>query len=198
MIKLVPLQNLAEVRTAVVFRDGPPVEVPNGNARALAIRDLVSDRSVNWRELPKVRLEAKFINNCLEHGDVVLPSRGNRYCAWHFEGSDENIFPLGHVSVIRTNEALDSRYLSWYLNRPIAQTQIADLLTGTNIKALTKSALLSLQVKVPSLELQRRIAWLAGTSCRLIEIRNRINDLEMTEIEFLTDRLLHIEEAKHE
>ncbi len=198
MVKIISLQNLAEVHTAVVFRDGPPPEDPNGNARALAIRDLVRNRSVNWRELPQVRIDAKLLGNCLVPGDVVLPSRGDRYCAWHFEQADENIFPLGHVSVIRVNTELDSRYLSWYLNRSATQTQIAGLLTGTNIKALTKSTLLNLQVKVPTLEVQQKIAWLDSTGARLVEIRSRINDLEMAEIAYLTDGLLDIEEAEHD
>lgn len=198
MIKIISLQNLAEVRTAVVFRDGPPTEDSNGNARALGIRDLVRNRSVNWRELPQVRIDAKLLGNCLVPGDVTLPSRGDRYCAWHFDGADENVFPLGHVSVIRANAALDSRYLSWYLNRSATQTQIVGLLTGTNIKALTKTTLLNVQVKVPRLEVQQRIAQLDSRGARLVEIRNRINYLEMTEIAYLTDKLLETEESKHE
>jgi Type I restriction modification DNA specificity domain len=198
MKKIVSLKNLAEVHTAVVFRDGPPIEDQSGNARALAIRDLVRNRAVNWRELTQVRIDAKLLRSCLVPGDVVLPSRGDRYCAWHFEGADENIFPLGHVSVIRVNAALDSRYLSWYLNRSDTQAQITGLLTGTNIKALTKTTLLNIQVKVPTLEVQQKIARLDSTGARLVEIRSRINDLEMAEIAYLTDGLLDIEEAEHD
>lgn len=198
MITISPLYELAEVSTAVVFRDGPPVEDIDGNAKALAIRDLVRDRSIDWRELSQVRIEEKLMHNCLIAGDVVLPSRGDRYRAWYFEGADVRVFPIGQINVVRVKLRLDSRYLAWYLNRSATQIQITGSLTGTNIKALTKTALLNLRIEVPSLALQRRIAWIHHTGERIAEIRNRINDLERAEITYLTDKLLNSEKTTHE
>mgnify|MGYP003351282661 CR=1 FL=1 len=83
------LNDLAEVHTAVVFRDQAPQEHPEGNVRALAIRDVVAATPVSWSELPRVVVAEKYCANCLQAGDVVIPSRGDYYRAWHFTGRSE-------------------------------------------------------------------------------------------------------------
>ena len=88
------LNELAEVHTAVVFRDQAPKEHPEGNVRALAIRDVVSSTPESWSELPRVVVAEKYLANCLQEGDVVIPSRGDYYRAWLFTGADVPVLPV--------------------------------------------------------------------------------------------------------
>jgi restriction endonuclease S subunit len=182
--------NLTQIRTAVVFRSGPPQENPNGNVRAVAIRDLVSSKPLYWSELPRVRLEDKYLSHCLRPGDVVLPSRGDYYKAWFFEGAPEPVFPMGQLNVITPEDSLDGRYLAWYFNQPATQAKINVMLTGTGIKALTKSALLSLEVEAPSMGRQKQIAEMDEITEKMAAIRLRLNELDRLETARLTNVIL--------
>ena len=144
-----PLGAIAKVHTAVVLRDQAPKEGPDGSSsvRALAIRDLVAGKPLRWHELPRLHVPERHLAHCLRPGDVVIPSRGDYYSAWLFEGADDPVFPVGQLNVIRPDTELDARYLVWYLNKASTQRLISLLLTGTTIKALTKAALLSLDRK---------------------------------------------------
>lgn len=184
------LAALAQVHTAVVFRDQAPQEDPHGNVRALAIRDLVASKPLHWHDLPRVAVQDKYLAHCLQPGDVVIPSRGDYYKARLFEGADEPVFPVGQLNVIRPGNGLDARYLVWYLNQKSTQAKISLMLTGTSIKALTKTALLLLEVEVPPLSKQRQIAELDHTTQQIVAIRHRLNELDKDEIAYLTKQVL--------
>jgi len=162
----------------------------DGNTRALAIRDLVASKPLHWQELPRVRVDDSYLSACLRPGDVVIPSRGDYYKAWLFEGADEPVFPLGQLNVITPGKDLDGRYLSWYLNRKSMQLKIGLLLTGTSIKAFTKAALVDLPVDLPSLDKQRQIAELDRTTQEIASIRHRLSELDKTQTAYLTEQLL--------
>ena len=184
------LSTLAQVHTAVVFRDQAPQVDHRGNVRALAIRDLVASKPLHWHDLPRMTLHDKYLSHCLQPGDVVIPSRGDYYKAWLFEGAEEPVFPLGQLNVIRPSTDLDARYLVWYLNRKSTQSKISLMLTGTGIKALTKTSLISLEVDVPDLSKQRRIAELDHTTKQIMAIRHRLNELDEAEIAQVTRQVL--------
>lgn len=187
------LSDLASIRTAVVIRGQALQENANGNVRALAIRDLVASKPLHWQELPKVLVEERYLSHCLKPGDVVLPSRGDYYKAWMFKTADEPIFPVGQLNVITPYSELDAQYLVWYLNQRSTQTQMGKMLTGTSIKALTKTALMTLEVEVPPLAVQKHIAELEHTTQQISAIRHRLNELDKIEIDYLTNQILQSE-----
>ena len=176
------LNDLAEVHTAVVFRDRVPQEHPDGNVRALAIRNVVSSTPVSWSELPRVVVAEKYLANCLQEGDVVIPSRGDYYRAWLFTGADVPVLPVGQLNVIRPAAGLDAGYLLWFLNLPTTGTKLKQMLTGTSIKALTKTALQTLEVDLPDMERQRRIAEIVQLAGRIAAIRHRLTELDALEV----------------
>lgn len=186
------LASIANVHTAVVFRDPAPQDGAEGNVRALAIRDLVAGKPLRWHELPRLHVPARYLSHCLQRGDVVIPSRGDYYRAWLFEGADDPVFPVGQLSVIRPTLDLDARYLVWHLNEPSTQKRISLLLTGTTIKALTKAALLSLEVEVPPMSKQHQIAELDQTTQEIVAIRHRLNEIDQTEIAHVTRQALRM------
>lgn len=185
------LNDLAEVHTAVVFRDQAPQEHPEGNVRALAIRDVVSSTLVSWKELPQVVVAEKYRANCLQTGDVVIPSRGDYYRAWLFTGADLPILPVGQLNVIRPAAGLDAGYLVWFLNLPTTGTKLKQMLTGTSIKALTKTALQTLEVDLPNMGCQRRIAEITELAVRIAAIRHRLTELDTIEVAQMADLLSH-------
>lgn len=186
-----PLAALAQIHTAVVFRDQTPHEHADGNVRALAIRDVVSATPLRWHELPRVTVLEKYLAHCLQPGDVVIPSRGDYYKAWLFTGSDEPVLPVGQLNVVRPSAYLDAGYLVWYLNLQSTEVKFSLMLTGTSIKALTKTSLASLEIETPDLDRQRRIAEVDQLAGRIAAIRYRLTELDRIEIAQLTGQLLH-------
>jgi hypothetical protein len=190
------LSALAQIHTAVVFRDQAPQEHPEGNVRALAIRDVVSATPLRWHELPRVAVPEKYLVHCLQPRDVVIPSRGDYYKAWLFTGSDEPVLPVGQLNVIRPVGDLDTGYLVWYLNLQSTQAKLSLMLTGTSIKALTKTALVALEVEVPALGRQRRISEIDQLVGRIATIRHRLTELDDIEVAQLAGQLLHLGGAR--
>ena len=182
--------TLSNINTAVVFRNQAPQEDPMGNVRALAIRDLVGSRPPEWSELHRVRVDEKYLNHCLQPGDVVIPSRGDYYKAWLFEDSSESVLPIGQLNIIRPQDGLNARYLAWYLNQKSTQDSISLILTGTSIKALTKAALLKLKIEIPPLPKQHQIAEIDHTCQEIVALRLRINEKDKEEVAHLTKKIL--------
>lgn len=185
------LTTLTQIHTAVVFRDQAPQERPDGNVRALAIRDLVSTAPLHWHELPRVSVMEKYLAHCLRPGDVVMPSRGDYYKAWQFVGADEPVLPVGQLHVIRPDSGLDGGYLVWYLNLRSTQAQLSLMLTGTSIKALTKTSLASLEIEIPNLPTQRCIAEVDQMTARIAAVRHRLSELDSAEATLASSQLLH-------
>jgi hypothetical protein len=195
MIKSAPLYELANIQPSYVARDEIPMNSENENVRILTIRDLVQSHTLNWHNLPSGSIPADWFVHCLRPGDVVLPSRGERYYATSFEGADRPVLPSGYLNLIRVGRDLLPDYLAWYLNRASTQERLATLLTGTNIKALNKASLKELSIEVPSLALQRRIAGIDGISRRIAQLRNRLNEVERAESQYLTEHLFETKGA---
>lgn len=185
------LNDLTEVHTAVVFRDQAPQEHPEGNVRALAIRDVLAATPVSWSELPRVVVPEKYRANCLQAGDVVIPSRGDYYRASLYTGADLPVLPVGQLHVIRPAVGLDAGYLVWFLNLPTTGAKLKQMLTGTSIKALTKTALQTLEVDVPDMGRQRRIAEIDELAGRIAAIRHRLTELDTIEVAQMANVLSH-------
>jgi hypothetical protein len=196
-VEVIELSSHAKIRTAMVFRNQAPQETPDGNVRALAIRDLVSDKPLQWDELPRISIDESLLGQCLQLGDVVIPSRGDYYRSWVYEGANTPVFPLGQLNIITPDATLDARYLAWYLNKKSTQAKLGSLLTGTSIKALTKIALLSLKVELPGLGKQLLIADLDRTTQRIGAIRHRLNELDKEEMAYLMSAFLRVEDCNH-
>lgn len=190
------LSDIATVRTAPVFREKAPQENSQGNVRALTIRDLVGDRTVSWADFAKVQVEDRFLSHCLSPGEVVIASRGDYYPVWLFEGGPEPVCPVGQFNIITVRRDVDPRYLAWYLQRQVTQSHINHLATGTAIRALNKSDLLSLEVEIPSTSTQARISDLYATTRQVIATRLRLNILDRQEAAQLTEQLLR-DEVNH-
>jgi hypothetical protein len=192
MKNLNTLSELAEVHTAVVFRDQAPQEHHEGNVRALAIRDVVSSTPVSWNVLTRVVVAEKYLANCLQEGDVVIPSRGDYYRAWLFTGADAPVLPVGQLNVIRPGAWLDAGYLVWFLNLPTTGAKLRQMLTGTSIKALTKAALQTLEVDLPDMGRQRLIAEIDQLAGRIASIRHRLTELDAIEVTQMAGIFSHL------
>jgi len=89
--------------------------------------------------------------------DEVLPARVNQ-----------------HVSIIRPNKDVDSRYLNYYLASPAMQGYLLNIAsTGASRNAITKGMIEKLVIPFPDMDSQRRIASILSVYDNLIENNNK-------------------------
>ena len=80
---------------------------------------------------------------------------------------DEKCWVNNHAHVIKATEAVDIKYLYYYLNHKDLNNKI----TGTTRGKLTKTALNSIEVSLPSLDIQKKIANILDQAQELIDKR---------------------------
>jgi hypothetical protein len=187
------LGDIAKIRTVQLFRDKPPVYTVDGNACAISIREIVGKWPLDTKTLPRLHLDQEQYQFTLDRGDILLPARGDNYPARLFSEMDERIIPVGQVTIITVSDDVDSGYLAWYLNQQEFQNSIQNALTGTSIKSLNKSKLLTFEVHLPTWEVQRSISHLQSLYARRLALQQEKMTLERLEIETVCSNLLLVE-----
>lgn len=161
-----PMVSLGEaLATSTVFTDGDWVESkdqdPEGDVRLVQMADVGDgqylDKSARFLTSDTaMRLRCTF----LEPGDLLLsrmPDPLGRCCV--FPGDDKACVTVVDVCIIRTDpNAIDVRWLMHCLNSPPSRRQIARFATGTTRARISRSNLAKIQIPLPPVEEQRRIA----------------------------------------
>ncbi|HRK27827.1 MAG TPA: restriction endonuclease subunit S [Chitinophagales bacterium] len=147
-----------------------------------AIRWGYIDRNELKHHNPDVKIAE---NHFIRKGDVVINSTGDITIgrAFYFNDIDYKLFADSHVAIVRTNEKkLNSKFFSYLLKLDAYQTKIYNLVTGaTGQLELSKSQLAKLEVDLPPLHTQKRIASILSAYDDLIEVNNqRIKLLEQS------------------
>jgi len=179
----VALGDISTIRTGTVFRDKSPQPTPYGNVFSLTIKDLVASWPPDINSLDRIVVDDTLLKNCVNFGEVLIPSRGDYYPARFASFHDHLVLAVGQINLISPSPHILGTYLSWYLNQPEAQRQIKRVLTGTNIRALTKPTLQSILIAVPSLNVQEEIAALQNLWLESKMRKERLLRLEELEIE---------------
>jgi hypothetical protein len=190
MNTLVPLHQVASIRTILAFRDQAPLYNIEGNARSVAIRDIVGAWPPNYRQLPQIDATPEQVDNALKYGEILMPGRGDYYPARYFLYPDEPVFTVGQVNVLTPNENVMGGYLVWYLNLPEFQSLINRALTGTSIKSLSKARLLEMPIRLPSLDIQESIAMVQRLNAECSLLRERLAAIETVQAEGICRKLL--------
>ena len=86
-------------------------------------------------------------------------------------------FKDGNINWIKkyTND-IYFKYLYYWLISPVGKNQIDSYLIGSTQKALTIEAIKKLEIKLPSLNIQKKIAKILSDIDEKIELNNKIND----------------------
>lgn len=111
-------------------------------------------------------------------GDVLLRSRGKATTAWvvPFDLPEPAVAVMPLFIVRPRSDAYDPRYLAWWLNQPAAQAHLRKVAQGQTIQMVAKSALESVQLRLPTMEVQRSIAEAADLAEHEAELVHRLAD----------------------
>lgn len=161
----VPLRDLVEIHLGYSFRSSLEHD-SDGTVGVIQMKDLGSDGLVDLDTLVRVTLDIRPGNEALVD-DIIVRSRGGRStCAMVGRPPGPALVAAPLLRLRVTGERVLPAYLTWYINQPSVQAQLARRAEGSNVKMVNKGLLQDLAVALPPLERQRRIAELAGLSAR--------------------------------
>jgi type I restriction enzyme S subunit len=139
------LINLTKLVTDGAHFSPVPQEkgLPIGNVKDM--RDSNFDYDKCTKILPEV-FKLLVRQNCSPlKGDVLLSKDGTIGKVIHFE-DDREIVLLSSIAIIRVNELLDSRYLSWALESEYFDKALYALLSGSALKRITLKDILKIRL----------------------------------------------------
>ncbi|XMO86744.1 restriction endonuclease subunit S [Algibacter sp. AS12] len=162
------LVNLTKLVTDGAHFSPIPQEkgLPIGNVKDM--RDSNFDYDKCTKILPEV-FKLLVRQNCSPiKGDVLLSKDGTIGKVIHFE-DDREIVLLSSIAIIRVNELIDSRYLSWALQSEYFDKALYALLSGSALKRITLKDIL--KIKLPfSKDIEEQIQ----IASRLEKIKDKI------------------------
>ncbi len=159
------LGELCEIHSGYTAR-GRLEAMPSEGMLAIQLRDLGHGEALNGNTLERYDLP-KLADRYLVHGgEVVFKSRGEPNTAAVVEGKlKEKIAVMLPLLILRPDTTrLFSGYLAWAINQNDAQRKLGAEAQGTSLRMISKATLESLDIPVPDLETQHRIATLDALS----------------------------------
>ena len=163
MSNLIPIADL--LCDAEVFTDGDWVETkdqdPEGDVRLTQLADVGDGEWINKSARFLTSEKAKQLKcTYLRLGDLLvarMPDPLGRCCV--FPGDSMPCVTVVDVCVIRPNQhRVDNRYLMHVINAPHGRRRIARHMTGTTRRRISRKNLSTVEIPLPPLTEQKRIA----------------------------------------
>jgi len=154
------LARLAEIQMGYPFRSRLERD-PGGGVTVIQMKDIDEDNVLQPEGAVRVSLPTAKSHHLLRAGDLLFRSRGQSNGAAQVPEGIGTAVLSAPMLLIRPNGALPE-YLCWFINSLAAQLQLRTLAAGTSVRMISAEALKALDVPVPPMATQRRIAQLAG------------------------------------
>jgi type I restriction enzyme S subunit len=106
-------------------------------------------------------------------GDVLLTSRGTLGVPYLVKDTDRFHFADGNLTWFRNFRQLDSQYLKYYFLSPSGKAELTKCVIGSSQAAYTIASLKKVEISLPPLSVQRRIAGILSAYDELIENNQR-------------------------
>lgn len=148
-----------------IFIDGDWVESKdqdiNGDVRLIQLADIGEGKFIDRSARFLTKQKAKELNcNYLQQGDILIarmPDPIGRACL--FPNIGQTCVTVVDVCIVRVDsDIVDNRWLMWILNSPHFRFQLTPFLSGTTRQRISRKNLEQLQIPLPPIAQQRRIA----------------------------------------
>lgn len=175
------LGELAEVQMGYPFRSRLEHD-PKGDVTVIQMKDIDDANLLHAEEAIRVALPKGKTHHLLRPGDLLFRSRGRSNGAAQVLDGIGLAVLSAPMLLIRPHSVLPA-YLCWYINAPATQAQLAALAEGTSVRMISAEALKALDVPLPSLATQQRIAQAAllaeqeqNLLARITTLRHRLTN----------------------
>jgi len=149
---------------------------PNGEVAVIQMKDMNDDYTGISAELSLVAFEEVSNSQILHMGDVLFLARGNNNKAFVFDMDDPSVAVSLFFVLRPKKEFLDPYYLAWYLNQSNTQVYLHSSQEGSTVSSIKKQALEDLEIKVPTLNEQQKIASVYHLHLKEMELMDQIRE----------------------
>ncbi|MEO5365455.1 MAG: restriction endonuclease subunit S [Magnetococcus sp. WYHC-3] len=155
-----------------------------GNVRVIQMRDIDARHRIDEAALERWSLDAVKPSLLVREGDLLLQSRGYSNTAALVPPGLDKVIASAPLMVIRADQKkLLPEYLRWFLNHPQTQVRMTQNATGTSVRLISKAQLEDLELPLPPLKKQRRIAAVAELAEREQAILDAITSMRKAYLE---------------
>ena len=176
---ILKLKDIATVSSGVTFRSRIEAS-KDGSVRVIQMKDLGGDNFVHLSESIHIHIDhtKPKSNQLAKLGDIIFRSRGQTNTAALLNEDVESTIVAAPLFRVRPNKKkVVPEFLLWWINQPSSQSYLASRSKGTMVKMVCKQGLEDLEVNLPSLEQQKKVAEFFSLSMReqqlLEDIKNR-------------------------
>lgn len=121
------------------------------------------------------KLNDKSKGHILRDGDVLFVGKGNRLFSWCYHDTGQPMVASSVFFVLTPDKSkVHPDYLAVILNAPQIKTNLRQIGAGTKIFSIRKSELAAVQIPLPPIRQQQRIATLAELHQREIELTQQM------------------------
>lgn len=182
------LSKLVRIQPGYLSR-GRVHSVPDGTHRLLQAKDLSVDGSVRLENAVWFYPERKPELYQVLRGDVLVIARGQEHRAYYIDEDLPNTLVAFSFYILRPDPSrILSGYLAWWLNQPRVQAQINAASRGTGISYISRKALESLRVQVPTLTVQHGVERVLALWQERKSIQRRIDEKREQYIQMVCQR----------
>ncbi|MBO6584745.1 MAG: restriction endonuclease subunit S [Gracilimonas sp.] len=169
------LKEIAEISTGYSFRTKIKHH-PSGETKVIQMGDVDKYEGILVEKLQTLRdFDPRNDRYFLKAGDVIMISKGYNIDAFVIPENLGRAVTINSFLVMKPDlHRILPEYLAWFLNSKRAQYFFKEMAAGTNVPNLSIKALEALEVVLPSLDEQQRIANLDTLKRREIYLHKEI------------------------
>ena len=156
------LKDIAEIYSGISFRSELSSE-EDGEALLVQMQNLgdqevlnISDSSEDFAKIKSNSFKSAI---ALKQGDMLFRSKGLNFTAAKVDNPPDKAFPVAPLYLIRIHsKKVIPDYFLWFINHSKTQKRFRQMATGTSIMMISRQILEDMELKIPSLKTQEKIA----------------------------------------
>jgi len=154
------LKDISNLRTGLVTarKKASAVDEENYSYRAVTLKSFNRNGCLSVEYLDDFTSKEKINKNYLtQHNDILVRLREPNIAVLIDEDNIDLLIPSLVATIRVDSNNVDSKFLTYYLNSTTAKRALNSSITGTAINMIKTKDLEDLQIKLPSLEEQKKI-----------------------------------------
>jgi restriction endonuclease S subunit len=154
------LKDISNLRTGLVTarKKASAVDKETYSYKAVTLKSFNRNGCLSTKYLDDFTSKEQINTNYLtQHNDILVRLREPNIAVLIDEDNIDLLIPSLVATIRVDSDSVDSKFLTYYLNSATAKRALNSSITGTAINMIKTKELENLQIKLPSLEEQKKI-----------------------------------------